>query len=159
MEIKLIIAEFPNFKPDMRKVAIVLQHWTITHMAQGRDFYGVPYAPLKIISTISRRGNKHLPLRDTGRLKQSIRVYPEGEAVVFKSNVVYATTHQFGAIITPKRARFLIIPANTTARYQGKVPGSKWFFARKTRIPPRPFFPLPGKPLPDELLRRLQDAI
>lgn len=73
-------------------------------------------------------------LSDTGRLRRSFSVQnvsPRGFAI--GTNVIYAATHQFGATIRPKRARFLRF---RLAGGQGPL-----VFAKEVRIPPRPFLP------------------
>lgn len=94
---------------------------------QGVDPYGRPWAPLKV-----RRGQ---PLRDTGRLMNSIDYALEADAVEVGTNVRYAPTHQFGALIAARNAPWLVF----------RVPGG---FARKKRvtIPARPFLPTTGLP-------------
>ncbi|MBC8232813.1 HK97 gp10 family phage protein [bacterium] len=52
----------------------------------------------------------------TGRLRSSIthEIYTEGNDIVAEvgSNVIYLAPHEFGAIITPKNAQYLVIPQN-----------------------------------------------
>lgn len=55
----------------------------------GASPYGVPWAPL--------RHRKGQPLRDTGRLMNSITHRVVGNTVEVGTNVEYAPTHQFGA--------------------------------------------------------------
>src|SRR5262249_52110977 len=87
---------------------------------------GKPWAPLK-----SRDGN---PLRDTSRLQNSfVPSTTQSGFEITSTNVQYATLHQFGGTITPKRARVLAF----------KVRGQQ-VFARKVTIPARPFIPTRG---------------
>ena len=72
------------------------------------------------------------PLRDTGRLQRSITSQVQGDAAVVGTNVRYARTHQFGATILPKNAKFLAAP----------VGGGGIHFLKKAVIPSRPFMPL-----------------
>jgi len=92
----------------------------------------------------------------TGRLRSSIthEVRDVGGAVelVVGTNVVYARIHEFGGVILPKRARFLVFEV-----------GGKKVFARKVTIPRRPYFepaldesaPKMAKTFGEELERRL----
>lgn len=90
----------------------------------GIDPWNNPWAALKI-----RKGQ---PLRDTGRLQRSITSRPDKEGVTVGTNVFYAPVHQFGATITPKKAKRLVFPG----------PGGKLIFAKKVVVPARPFLPL-----------------
>ncbi|MDA9095413.1 phage virion morphogenesis protein [Porticoccaceae bacterium] len=94
--------------------------------SQGPD--GRPWKPLK-----SRKGQ---PLRDTGRLQRSIVFDADKSQVAVGTNVLYAPTHQFGAVIKPKKGPFLIFA----------VPGpggkKRFVFARQVEIPARPFIGL-----------------
>lgn len=75
-------------------------------------------------------------LRKTARLQRSmtskaaLAVSPQGFEI--GTNVQYAATHQYGATITPTKAR--------TLRF--KV-GKKWVLAQRVEIPARPFIPEP----------------
>lgn len=80
-------------------------------------------------------------LSDTGRLRRSFSVQnvsPRGFAI--GTNVIYAATHQFGATIRPRRARFLRfrLAGGRRRRKGGQGP---LVFAKEVRIPSRPFFP------------------
>ncbi|MEM0472607.1 MAG: phage virion morphogenesis protein [Sulfolobales archaeon] len=155
MEIRITIVSFPKI-PDpqfFQKIAGITQRWIITKMRAGKTFYGEPMEPLKDITILSRRRKSRIPLNDTGRLGQSIQVYPISSGIVMRSSVIYAKTHQFGAIIQPKRAKSLIIPINPAGRYWGKVKGAKFIFVKRVVIPPRPFFPTPDRGLPPELTK------
>lgn len=76
----------------------------------GVSPYGMAWQPLSIGS--KRYGQQ--PLRDTGRLQQSITSDVQGDSVVVGTNVIYARTHQYGRPIG------------------------------KGHIPARPFLPLKG---------------
>jgi phage gpG-like protein len=78
-------------------------------------------------------GSAGQPLRDTGRLNRSITSKADGQGVTVGTNVKYAPTHQFGAIIRPKNpSKFLVFPG----------PDGEKIFAKKVTIPARPFLPL-----------------
>lgn len=68
-------------------------------------------------------------LTDTGRLRRSIVGRVEGDRLVIGTNLIYARIHQEGGVITPKRARFLVF----------RDASGKPIFARRVRIPARPF--------------------
>ena len=77
----------------------------------------VPWKPLK-----HRKGR---PLRDTGRLMNSITKKISGDAVYVGTNVIYAATHQFGA----KKGRYgnisVLVPAHRRKIKSGNVRGKK----------------------------------
>jgi phage virion morphogenesis protein len=99
---------------------------------------GSRWAPLRF-----RSGQ---PLRDTGRLRNSIDYRASRDEVIVGTNVCYAIVHQFGATIRANPARrgqrslcgyihkgspFLIFRAS----------GGRVIRAREVTIPARPFFP------------------
>jgi len=67
----------------------------------GRDPWGRPWAPLSPATLAKRRkGNgsgEDRPLRDTGRLMNSIIHHATRNSVTVGTNVEYAATHQYGA--------------------------------------------------------------
>lgn len=138
---------------ELEKIRGELYGWTVRQMRKGRTWNDEEMEPLKPITIQSRRRKSRIPLQDTGRLTQSIKVYRNGDIFIFESNLIYAGTHQYGATITPKKAKALTIPADPGARYVRK---GKWIFVREVRIPARPFFPsenqLPPR-LVDEILK------
>jgi len=157
----IIIIDMPKFWDDkkLEKIRIEFHRWIILNLRRGINFYGEPFRPLSPITILSRRKGSKLPLNDTGRLAQSIKIEKLRTSLKLRAGVIYAFTHQFGTIITPKRAKALIIPINPQARYGGKVKGAKFIFAKRVVIPPRPFFPVPERGLPPELLIRIQRII
>jgi len=156
-----IIVEMPKFWDDrkLEKIRIEFHAWIILNLRRGVSFYREPFKPLSSITVQSRRKGSRLPLNDTGRLAQSIRVEKLRTSLRLRAGVIYAFTHQFGAVITPKRAKALTIPINPQARYGGWVKGAKFIFAKRVVIPQRPFFPIPERGLPPELLERIRNII
>ena len=82
---------------------------------------GTRWAPLK-----TRKGQI---LSDTGRLKNSLTYKTSNDEVEVGTNVKYARTHQFGAIIKPKNKKFL--------KFKGA--NGQDIFAKKVEIPARRF--------------------
>lgn len=82
---------------------------------------GSRWLPLKI-----RKGQ---PLRDTGRLRNSIEYDADDDQVEVGTNIKYAKIHQFGGEVKPKKGQYL------------KFPGSngRSVFVKKVVIPARPF--------------------
>lgn len=100
---------------------------------ESADPYGTPWLPLK-----NRQGQ---PLRDTGRLMNSITHRVTGNAVEIGTNVLYAPTHQFGA----KQGAF-----GRTKR-NGPIPWGD--------IPARPFFPDEVRGLPQDWQASILDVL
>lgn len=122
----------------------------------GRDPWGQQWAPLKFRGLrrsdnggkLSRTGREQKaankagrpgqPLRDTGRLQRSITYKPEPDGVTVgtnlraKSGASIPAVHQFGAVILPKKGKFLTFPG----------PNGTMVFAKKSVIPRRAFLPL-----------------
>lgn len=90
----------------------------------GRAPTGEAWAPLK-----SRSGQ---PLRDTGRLRNSIIPKADSEGVTVGTNVSYAAVHQFGATIRPKNKPFLMF----------KTGDGRFVRTKKVVVPARPFLPI-----------------
>lgn len=155
MEIIVFIEELPEIpsRDFYPKTAIVWHNWIVKNLRRGRDFYGQPFQPLSPLTLLSRRKRKGIPLNDTGRLSQSIQLAPFSNGVIMRANVIYAKTHQYGAVIRPRRAKWLLIPVNPIARYRGFVGGARFIRLKEVVIPSRPFFPLPNRDLPAELVK------
>lgn len=155
MVIRVVVERMPEIpSPDFYpKTAQVWHSWIIKKLRRGRSFYGEPFKPLSPITMMSRRGRKAVPLNDTGRLSQSIQVIPFTEGIIMRTNVIYAKTHQYGATIRPRNAKWLWIPINPIARYRGYVKGARFIKLTEVEIPARPFFPLLDRDLPKGLIK------
>lgn len=129
----------------------------------GQSPWGDPWAPLRFRAIrrnnagtrpsrtgraqarANQRGAAGQPLRDTGRLMRSFVAQPDSSGVTVgtqartQSGVPYAAVHQFGATIFPKKGKFLVFPG----------PDGGLIFAKRVRIPARPFLPqrAPGAPV------------
>lgn len=81
-------------------------------------------------------------LSDTGRLRRSFTYRASSRGFVVGTNVRYAATHQYGAIIRPKRAKYLRfrLPGGSRPRKGGRGP---WVQVKKVTIPARSFVPEP----------------
>lgn len=115
--------------------------WTIAaKMLEGfaRDCFnfsrspsGAPWSPLR--HPRPRGGSK--PLLDTGMLRASLTSKGRGHietvtptSLEWGTNLIQASTHQYGAIITPKKGKFLAIPVSVEAQRAGsprKFPDAK----------------------------------
>lgn len=98
---------------------------------ESRNPYGQAWAPLQL-----RKGGK--PLLDTGRMRSSFSYQPSRSGFRIGTNFIGAKVHQYGATITPKRAKFL--------RFRGKIHGrtrrtTPWIFAKSVTIPRRQMVP------------------
>lgn len=68
-------------------------------------------------------------LRDTGRLRNSIRIKLSKNGFSLATNLVYAPIHQFGGVIRPKNKPYLTL----------KTPTGGWIKVKSVTIPARPF--------------------
>ena len=151
-----LLAAAADPAPALNAVGRVLKTRVQQGFVSGTDPYGHAWLPLK-----RRKGS---PLRDTGRLMNSIDYRVEASSVFVGTNVVYAAVHQFGADIeqasyaikqrlrTNKKGELLRQEGHRNlARYAKSshklvrevvaiVP------AHTTHIPPRPFMPAEGLP-------------
>jgi phage virion morphogenesis protein len=106
-----------------------------------QDPWGNAWAPL---SARSRSGQ---PLRDTGRLMNSIDKQISGNTLTVGTNVCYGLVHQFGATVTAQKPT-----GNNICNYTPKgakrlawSAGGAIHFAKSVTIPARPFMPIqPG---------------
>lgn len=82
---------------------------------EGRNPYGVPWAPLRF-----RRGQ---PLRASARMQNSFTRTVGSGAFAIGTNTMYAKTHQYGATIVPKRKPFLAfkVPVYGASQAQGRA--------------------------------------
>ena len=124
--------------------------------ASGSDPYGTPWEPL---SPASRAGQ---PLRDTGRLMNSITHQVTGDSVTVGTNVVYALQHQFGFKVEAQKptggsARFGYTPKNSP--YLRWFAGGRWHAAKGVTIPARPFLPSESRGLPATWEAEILDVI
>jgi phage gpG-like protein len=117
-----------NTRPAFDAIGRVLSSRIRLGFRSSRGPSGAPWLPLK-----HRIGQ---PLRDTGRLQRSITHRASAKDVVVGTNLKYAPLHQFGGTILPKNAPFLAFKS------MKGTPGETMIFARKVKIPARPFFPL-----------------
>lgn len=125
-----LLAASGNVKPAMQVVGRKIKTKVQLGFRTGTDPWGKPWAAL---SPLSRHGQ---PLRNTGRLLQSITAQVAGDGVEIGTNlqadgVKFPAVHQFGAVITPKVAKYL--------RWMSPVGPIR---AKKVTIPARPFLPL-----------------
>ena len=130
-----------DLEPVLNRIGASLKTRIQASFRAGEDPDGVKWSPLAI-----RRGQ---PLRDTGRLMNSITYRADGSTLDVGTNVCYAPVHQFGAVVEAGKP-----PHPSLCGYQTK--GAKilsWtvagrsYFARRVVIPARPFLPfgdLPG---------------
>lgn len=72
------------------------------------------------------------PLRDTGRLRNSLTVQATATGANVGTNTKYAAIHQFGGVIKPKNGPYLIFPTG----------GGRFARVKQVTIPARPFLPL-----------------
>lgn len=74
----------------------VVDHVQLT-FRDSTDPYGERWEPLTDVTLSRRRQGSNKPLMDSGRLRNSITAQVSGDSVEVGTNVVYASTHQFGA--------------------------------------------------------------
>ncbi len=116
-----------NHQADMLEVAgETLVSLTRQRFTLGNDPYGKPWS-------VSRRAAAQggQTLRDNGILANSFLWQRNGtDSIVYGTNIKYASTHQFGAVIVPRRKKSLRFNIN-----------GKAVFAKSATIPKRPMVP------------------
>ena len=125
-----LLAMGENPAPALDAIGRLLKSKLQLGFITSTDPYGRPWAPLK-----TRQG---LPLRDKGHLMNSIDYRVEGASVEVGTNLPYAPTHQFGAVIEAKGAKALRFFVNGKPVFVGR--------GHKITIPAREMFPTEGLP-------------
>ena len=114
------------------------------NFVDGSDPYGTAWA-----HPIFRDGQ---PLRDTGRLMNSMTHRATAGGVAIGTNVEYAGTHQQGATVKAKNKPLL----------KFKTPAG-WISKKAVTIPARPFLPTPEGGLPESwritIIRTVSDQL
>ena len=83
-------------------------------------------------------------LSDTGLLRRSFRHRSDHTGFwlwVAGPPAVYAATHQYGATIRPKRARYLKVPVLGRVKGRPRARPVRWVFLRSVTIPQREMVP------------------
>ena len=138
-----------DLRPVFETIGRVLVNRIRLCFKLGIDPWGTPWAALRI-----RKGQ---PLRDTGRLQRSIVPRVDASGVTIGTNLKtrdgasYPAVHQFGAVITPKKAKHLAFPG----------PNGGIILAKRVTIPARPFLPMrrDAVVLPDGWSRDVTNAL
>ncbi|MEQ8511226.1 MAG: phage virion morphogenesis protein [Algiphilus sp.] len=109
------------------------------NFSAGQNPYGQPWEPLSPVTIANRRRGSSVPLRDTGRLANSIEVVASLDSILVGTNVEYAGTHQWGA----QQGQY------GRTRRNGPIPWGD--------VPARKF--LPDEGLPPELEAEVNDTV
>lgn len=95
---------------------------TLSRLHRSVSPAGVPFKPINSITVAAREGAKggERPLQDEGtHIAPSLGHRVSGNKLVWGSEWEFMPVHQFGAVITPKKGRFLTVPLNAEARREG----------------------------------------
>lgn len=126
-----------DLSPLMARLGAALVASVKFGFLSSRSPYGVSWAALKL-----RQGQ---PLRDTGALMNSITYVPSSQSVIigpgFGPSSKGAAVQQFGATIRPVKARMLAFKPRGSSR---------WIFAKRVTIPPRPYLPTQEGGMPQD---------
>lgn len=113
-----------DYQPLIDQIAEKLVSDAKQRFAAGVDPDGKAWAPLKHPRPNSKGAD--IPLNDFGILRSSL--VPGNKGAIFEktdrliihgTNLDYACTQHYGAVITPKNAQYLAIPATMEARRTG----------------------------------------
>jgi phage virion morphogenesis protein len=140
-----------NLGPAMQGIGGAIKTRVQIGFMQGHAPDGTPWQPLKM------RGGQ--PLRDTGRLMNSIGYQADNESAVIGTNVCYALPHQTGATINAGQPPHASICGGMTkgAKMLAWRVGGTWHRAKSVTITPRPMFP--EKAMPEPWLADVLDTI
>jgi len=86
-----------NLRPAMDRIGATLADRVRLGFHDGKDPWGQRWQPLRPATVSRRRQGSDKPLRDTGRLMNSISHRATRHSVTIGTDVEYAATHQFGA--------------------------------------------------------------
>ena len=182
---QLLAVARPEFRRKLCKVAALTYKGFVEDcFDEGRSPYGERWAQPNWRTSEAGEGvnpnhvKAQIPLNDTGELKKAaatpVNITENGFDVVV--NLIYASTHQFGAEIVPVHAKALkfrgtVHTTNYVKDKKGNVktgrdgkPKTKttptkteYVFAQRVVIPARPFLPLSG--MPPELDELILEAV
>lgn len=127
--------------PERLSKALAEETLGLVHQGfeEGRSPYGQRWKP------VGRPGGQ--PLRDTGRLQNSVETKANRKGFRVWSRLIYAAVHNYGAIIKAKNApmlRFRVggVRGGKTQRAGGKLgAGERWVSKLQVKIPRRQFLP------------------
>lgn len=133
-EIRVDIPRFPDFTAEQERVLLLEAGEAVANTARlsfanSSTPTGERWVALSEVTVKQRRGGSSTPLRDTGRLMNSILVSAAMGGVLVGSNLVYSNIHNYGGM---------------TGR------------GHKTRIPQRRYMPDPDN-MPVELSAELSE--
>lgn len=167
-----------DLTPVMRVAALDLKSDIMSRFQRSRDSDGAPWRPLKY----PRPTGAGKPLTDTGRFAGSIEVRHDANSISAGTNAPGARLHNFGGVVTPKRRKYLTIPATREAKRagsprrfkgrlrfvtnKGKTGGVaidprgvvQYFLTRRVRVPARRWTGW-SKPWMDRFMRLLTDHL
>ena len=138
-----------DLTPAMDRIGAYLANEARKTFIDARSPWGAPWAPLKEATVARRRKRSNVPLRDTGRLMNSIGHVASRHRVSVGTNVKYAPTHQFGAKKWEYGTRR--VTQNVRAhqrRVRGKTQNVRAHTRQRTLpipwgdVPARPFLPI-----------------
>jgi len=101
------------------------------------------------------------PLRDTGRLMNSITHAADSTGIEVGTNVCYAATHQFGALIsaTPGQGGENACGAKKGAPFLVFQGANGPIFAKQVNVPARPFLPTQEGGMPAHWLNLIASRV
>ena len=160
-------AKVSNLQPVMQGIGSDLVSEIGLGFKAGHDPWGQRWLPLKRARARNKaKGDRGVPLNDTGTLRNSFSARATNDSVVVGTNVPYAAIHQFGGTIE-HAARSIRVRLRTDARgnllrqgTEGKAARlavfatdkhkrarTVWGEARawSVHIPARPFLPIRGR--------------
>ena len=101
-----------------RNLAIVAMAESKKCFTESRSPEGKPWIPLRHPRV--RGGGGQKPLYNHGLLMGSITAAVQDDQLIQSSNLEYASLHQFGGTITPKKGKYLAIPLTRQAVTAGR---------------------------------------
>lgn len=114
-QLKTVQTRLKRLKPALMRIANMIKEDARLNFVSGSDPYGMPWQPLKPATYNRKRpprgGASARPLRDTGRLMNSIAVgRVTNQSAIVGTNLIYSAIHNFGgkagrnhSVIIPRR--------------------------------------------------------
>ena len=121
-----------DLTPVMKSIGEDLVETIRLGFRDSTDPWGRPWQPLSALTLAMRRGGSK-PLMDTGSLRNSISHQANATSVTVGTNDLRGPVHQFGAVIKPKKGKYLSFGRGTV-----------WAMLKQSTIPARPFMPIRG---------------
>jgi len=133
--LRLLSDRARNIEGGLKIVGEALLKEQNARFDRGEDPQGKKWQKLSPLTVMLRGGKSGPVLKRSGRLKQSGAWQVQGKTLKVGINTPYAAAQHFGAVIKPRKGKFLRIPVGAGIAGRNKAGG---IYLKKVTIPARP---------------------